>query len=191
MKKQFFFASVLLLLSSVFVRAQADPPPAAPDYDPSGWKEYIFADDNVRFRLPAEPEREQEPVSADKHSSRVYTHQSFMIFQLRVGSWPAENTLESAAVISGARDGALNAVKELGPKVIKELEINVDGHAGRFVAVELSNGLLVRMKIFGVKNRLYVAAVMVEKGQRHGVNWENDFERSAMAFLDSIHLVSN
>jgi len=189
--KIYIFAGALLLFFSAFVRAQADPPGAAPDYDPRGWKEYSFPDDNVRFRSPAEPERVEEAVTPDKRSSRVYTRESFMIFQLRVGTWAPNHNLESTAVVSSARDGALNAVKELEPKVIKEQEINVDGHPGRFIWVELNNGFVVRAKIFAVRSRVYIAAVMVEKGKRHGINWENDFEVPAMSFLDSLHLINN
>jgi hypothetical protein len=32
--------------------------------------------------------------------------------------------------------------------------------------------------------------VDVKKGEKHGFNYENDFEKVAMAFLDSVRLVS-
>ena len=66
----------------------------------------------------------------------------------------------------------------------------MDGHAGKFMKVETNDGMVVRSKYFAVKNRLYIAYAISKKGDRHGFNWENDFEIPAMAFLDSIRLAS-
>jgi hypothetical protein len=46
------------------------------------------------------------------------------------------------------------------------------------------------LKIFVVKNKLYLAYAISKKGDRHGFNWENDFEVPAMGFLDSLHLIA-
>ena len=87
-------------------------------------------------------------------------------------------------------NGGLARLKNLEPKVLVEQDLSLDGHAGKFMKVETSDGMVVRSKYFAVKNRLYIAYAISKKGDRHGFNWENDFEIPAMAFLDSIRLAS-
>ena len=84
----------------------------------------------------------------------------------------------------------LDRIKDLEPKILEQKDVSVDGYPARFVKVETNNGLLMRVKFFGVGKRLYIGQAIVKKGDRHGINWENDFEIPAMAFLDSLHLIA-
>jgi hypothetical protein len=70
---------IFVCLSAICVSAQQDgPPPAAPDYSPDSWKEYSFAQDNIRFRFPAE-----RKVSSEDKGHR-YERSSFIDFSLTV-----------------------------------------------------------------------------------------------------------
>ena len=69
-------------------------------------------------------------------------------------------------------------------------DVFVDGHPAKFLKVETNNGLVMRWKIFAVKNKMYTAYAITKKGVRHGFNWENDFEIPAMGFLDSLHMIA-
>jgi hypothetical protein len=80
----------------------------------------------------------------------------------------------------------LERIKNLEPKILSQQDILVDGHPGRFATLETNNGLLMRVKFFFAGTRLYIAQAIVKKG----VNWENDFEIPAMAFLDSLRLIN-
>jgi hypothetical protein len=188
------FATAFIFVFAAFAAAQGPPPPPAPapDYSPNGWKEYTFKDDGVRFRFPVEPKRRDDTLGADVYPTHVYERNSFMRFELTVITRPSNENLEERgkAGLNAARDGALNNIKNLQPKIIKDEEITVDGHSGKFVQIETNDGRVYRTKCFFVANRMYIATTIVEKGKRHGFNWENDFELPAMAFLDSIHVIT-
>ncbi len=192
--KRFFFVAIVfafLLVGGISVSAQKAaplPPPApVPDYFPLQWKEYSFAEDNIRFRFPVEPKRQERFVGTGKHVAHLYRHQSFMLFDVSVIFFPDDYDLGSNAdVLENAIQGGLDSVKEFEPKILEQEDSVVDGHPSRFVLVESNHGLILRLKTFTVKNRLYTAMTVTEKGKPHGFNSENDFEVIAMAFLDSV-----
>lgn len=196
MKKLLLFTAFFSLFAiAVFAQAPPPPPPAAPDYNPKGWKEYSFENDNVRFKFPAEPKVTETTSGSVKAPTRIYERHSLMSFFVMVSDSPSgddtEARSESTNLIQKMRDGALERVKDREPKVLEESDVRVDGHPGRFLKVETKDGLVSRMKFFVVKNRIYIAMASVQKGQKHGFNWENDFEIPAMAFLDSIRIIAN
>ena len=194
MKKLLLFA-VFLILFAVPVLAQqlGDPPLPVPDYNPKGWKEYSFEKDKVKFRFPVEPKPvETTSGTVTKLPGRIYQRDSFMTFSLMALEAPSGTDIESkTGLILKMRDAYLEQIKGGDPKVIKDLEITVDGHSGRFIHVETNDGMVIRIKFFVAKNRIYYMTTMVKKGETHGDNWANDFEIPAMAFLDSIHLITN
>src|SRR5262249_42769654 len=149
----------------------------------------------ITFKFPVEPKPvETTSGTTAKRPTRVYERKSFMDFSLMVVEGPSDFDAESngrgTGVMLNIRDTWLEKLKSSDPKIIKDVEIAVDGHPGRFVHVETNDGYVYRTKIFLTKNRLYYAFVVVKKGERHGFNWENDFEMPATAFLDSIHLIT-
>ena len=189
MMRTSFFVAFLILLFPVFVSAQSDPPPPAPDYNPKLWKEYSFAEDDVRFKFPVEPTREDGTSAIGP--SHSYTRKGFLFLQVLVMIGPADKNVEAIPdIVKTMRDSGINNIQNLGPKIIKEADLKVDGHLGKFVQLETDTGLVMRMKFFAVKNRVYVIQAIVKKGERHGFNWESDFEVPTMAFLESVQLAS-
>ena len=192
-KTSIFFPFFVSVLSALLYAQQAPPPPdMAPDYFPKEWKEYVFKDDGVRFKFPVEAKRMDVVTgNIDPHPAHNYEHQSFMFLQLVVSNWPADTDLEASNNgLNNGRDGMLASIKDREPKILQEDDIKIDGHNGKFIKFETNNGILARVNVFAVKNKLYIAAVYLMKGRRHGVNWENDFEIPAMGFLDSIHVIT-
>jgi hypothetical protein len=194
MKLRFSLVLIALLLTaSLSALAQAPPPPdMAPDYAPKLWKEYSFADDNVRFRFPAPPERVVGTTGAAKRPSRTYTRESFMYLDLTVIDFTGDlgKVVDKKALLDGGVKGMLDGIKKLDPKILVEEDVSVDGSPGRFLKIDTKSGLLLRVKFFSVDNKLYIAQAIVKKGERHGTNWEDDFEIPTMAFLDSLHLIA-
>ncbi|MCA1620042.1 MAG: hypothetical protein LC795_12165 [Acidobacteria bacterium] len=201
MRRLTFFLTLafVALLAANSANAQADPPPPpppVPDYSPQRWKEYVYEQDNVRFRFPVEPKIKTTSTNESFGTvmSRSYRRESFLVLELTVNEYPAdidfEKAMPSKELLEKMRDAGLAEVKDVNPKVIRESDITVDGHAGKFLHVETSNGQSIRLKFFVVKNRMYFSYAEVRKGQKHGTNYENDFEQVAMGFLDSIRLVS-
>lgn len=190
----------VVLLGAAPARAQGGPPPPpppAPDYFPERWKEYVYEVDNLRFRFPAEPQVETESMkeSFGTRTMRIYSHQSFVLMKLMVYEYPPGRADFEAMEAERGFLGqmvqlGLDKVKDENPKVIKQSDITVDGHAGKFVHVETGTGRSIRYQVFFVKNRMYASYAEVRKGERHGHNFENDFEKVVMGFMDSIRLVA-
>ena len=196
MKKLLLFAAFLSLFA-IPVLAQLPPPPLAPDYNPKGWKEYSFENDNVRFIFPAEPKVTETTTGTDdtKKLTRTYERASFLSLGLTVTEFLSGQDMEAKSkemdLIQKMHDAGIERLKDRDPKIIKDSDITVDGHPGRFFQVETNDGFVTRVKFFLVKNRAYFAFVGVKKGERHGINDENDFEIPAMAFLDSVRMIKN
>lgn len=190
----------VLLLGAASVRAQGGPPPPpppppSPDYFPEQWKEYVYEVDNVRFRFPVEPEVTTASTneSFGTVTNRHYRRRSFVRMQLSVHEFPAHADFEAEGakgLLAQMVEASLAEIKDENPKVIKESDITVDGHAGKFLHIETGSGKSIRYKFFLVRNRMYNSYAEVKKGARHGHNFENDFEKVAMGFLDSIRLAA-
>lgn len=191
-----FFALIIFMFAASPAPAQDDdPPPPSPVYFPQNWKEFTYENDGVKFRFPANPAlaTSTEDTSRMKVITRKYTWQSFIAMELWVVEYPADINLEEfkpvKETLQELRRIALDKVKATNSKFIKESDITVDGHAGKFMHLENSAGEVLRLKFFLVKNRMYYAFAAVKKGEKHGFNYENDFEKVAMGFLDSIKLI--
>jgi len=196
-----YLALFALLLGAASASAQSAPPPPPPapalDYFPDKWKEYVYEKDNVKFRLPAEPKVTSSSTNADFGTvmTRTYTHNSFIQFMAQVTEFPQFMNFEEGTTVKEmldeARDEMLN-LKQYEPKLIKESDVTVDGHPGRLFHFQSTKGegTTLRVKIFYVRNRLYFVSTEVKTGEKHGHNFENDFEKVTMAFLDSIKLVA-
>ena len=180
--------------SSFAQTTPAPPPPPIPDYSPESWKEFTFENDNVKIRYPKQPTL----TTVDKDSSGVairnYVHASFIRLVLSVNEYPSTVNLEAVLptkdLFLKLREGMLANIARFDPHIIKEYDTSVSGYPAKFMHVEGSNGDVVRTKFFVVKNRFYILMTSVKKGSKHGSNSENDFEKVAMAFLDSVQLTS-
>ena len=164
------------------------PPDVAPDYTPETWKEYSYPQDNLRFRFPDEPQ-----ITESAKDGRTYVRQSFMTFTLSVSEagidvgHDKEQQQRYLILISMTLE---KNFESSGAKLLKSEDITLDGDPAKLFVFESKDGILSRAKVFVVKDKVYSAEVDVKKGERHGVNSGNDFEKPAMAFLDSIHLIS-
>lgn len=184
----------LVFLSAILVSAQAEPPPLpppppAPDYSPDLWKEYTYKEDGVRFRFPAEP----KITELADGKGRRYGRRSFMNFSLEISEAGIDvgNNKESQKryliLIAMTLEKAAEAD---GTKIIKNEDTTVDGVPAKLFVLEGKDGFVTRGKVFVIKDKVYSAESIVKKGERHGFNWENDFEKPAMAFLDSVRLIT-
>jgi hypothetical protein len=190
MKKALLFASFIFLLAMSVAAQKPAAAPDAPELKPDQWKEYSYAEDNVRFRLPAEP----DITKTSKDNTHKYARESAVTFDLTVSDAGIDvgkdRTVQQKylILISMSLD---QEIKSSGAKLIKREDTKVDGNPALFVQYESKDGIVTRAKIFALKDRVYMATTEVEKSEQQGANSENDLERSALAFLDSIHLISN
>jgi hypothetical protein len=188
-------AFVLCGSLSILAQNPPAPPPAAPDYSPSTWKEYSYPVHDFKIRLP------KSPVFASKtgdgktspNATHSYTHKSFL--QLAVEIWeypPVVNfeTLPEKELLDKMQAGGMAAIADLQPKLINQSDMKVGTRTARFFHVETNNGEVLRGFFLIKKNRIYYLYGSVLKGRPHGLNHENNFEKPVMAFLNSFQLLN-
>lgn len=186
---------ILLVMFAFRVTATAQPappPPPAPDYFPDKWKEYIYENDGVKIKFPVEPVitlETGEAANGIKFTTRKYVRSSFVGLQLWVIEYPS-NLVSGKEALAKTWASAIEGIKAKSPKIIKETDISVDGHGGTFIHLETNDGAVTRLKFFIIANRAYYLFAAVRKGEKHGFNHENDFEKVAMGFLDSVRFIS-
>lgn len=190
-----FFALTFAFLGATPTFAQTSPPPPpAPDYSPENWKEFTFENDNVKIRYPKQPTLTTRTEESSGVAIRNYVHASFIRLVLSVNEYPSNVNLEEALptkdLFLKLREGMLANIARFDPRIIKEYDTSVSGYPAKFMHVEGNNGDVVRTKFFVVKNRFYILMTSVKKGATHGSNYENDFEKVAMGFLDSVQLIT-
>ena len=91
--------------------------------------------------------------------------------------------------LDSAREGSLKRIAKEDPRVIKESDISLDGHAGRFLQVELKGDAMVRMRYAVAGNRVYVVGVGSPKTKPEVVDATNDYETIATRFMDSFKII--
>jgi hypothetical protein len=189
--------SLVALLLFAFAHAalsQAPAPKPVPEQDPKNWKEFTYTADNVKFRLPAEPKLTDATRPNDKVTEHNYMLESFVVFTVSVLTAPGDfaSVGKPADILQGIYEANLAGVKDKKPVVLADnKEVTVDGSPARFYVIETSDNVVTRIKTFIVKNRVYIGVAAVDKGQRPGVNAENNYEVPAMAFLDSVRPIAN
>gem|GEM_PF-5465257 len=185
-----FLTAFLFLLSAGSAIAQKQPPAMSPDYFPERWEEFTYQDDLFKIHFPKTPQVASIPGKKGE-TTRIYKHRSFVAFEIRVTTFPAtlEGKIPVEALFEEMKKLGLEGIKNYNPKIIAETDITQDGKAGRFIHAETSDGAVLRMKFFLSGARIFYLFAETEKGAKHGINWENDFEKVAMGFLDSFKLL--
>jgi hypothetical protein len=83
------------------------------------------------------------------------------------------------------RDSGIANIANGSPRIIKETDLSVSGHPGRFLQIELADGTVLRVKYIVLKNRVYNLIATSRKAHPNVMGSENDYQEIAMAFLDS------
>ncbi|HEY8561317.1 MAG TPA: hypothetical protein VIL74_13150 [Pyrinomonadaceae bacterium] len=169
---------------------QKQPPAMSADYFPERWKEFSYPQDGFKIRFPKEPTI--TTVAGQKgETTTIYKHASFVPLEIRVTTFPVnlEERISAKTILEEMKKIGFEGTKELAPKIIKETDIAANGKTGKFIHTEASTGEVLRMKFFVSGARVYYMFAGSKKGDKHGVNWENDFEKVAMGFLDSFKVL--
>jgi hypothetical protein len=171
------------------------PPPPAKDYFPNLWKEFASSDGKFKILLPGLPKESirSEESSNGKVFLHVVTYKSFISYSVMYVDH-AQAIDDPATVkqfLANARDNGLSAVTQAHPRVVRDSEIEVSGHPGRFLHVELLDRAVLRVRWIVVGNRLYVVSATTPKGRPNVMGAENDYEKIAFNFLDSFQLVGS
>ena len=110
-----------------------------------------------------------------------------------VGYFDYPINLESADLVKKAldiaREGSLSRVAKEDPRIIKESDISIAGHPGRFLQIELKSDAMVRVRYAIAENRLYVLSVGTPKEKPKVTDARNDYETLATSFMDSFKII--
>ncbi len=91
--------------------------------------------------------------------------------------------------LDSAREGSLSRVAKEDPQIVKESNISIEGHPGRFLQIELKGDAMIRMRYFIAANRIYVVGAGTPKKKPQVVDASNDYETLATTFMDSFKLI--
>ena len=91
--------------------------------------------------------------------------------------------------LDSAREGSLSRVAKEDPRIIKEVDISIDGHPGRFLQVELKGDAMVRLRYFVAGNRIYSFGAGTPKKKPQVVDATTDYERLTTSFMDSFKII--
>jgi hypothetical protein len=91
--------------------------------------------------------------------------------------------------LDNAREGSLSRIAKEDPRIIKESDISIEGHPGRFLQIELKGDGMIRMRYFVAANRVYAVGAGTPKKQPEVVDTTNDYEGLATRFIDSFKII--
>jgi hypothetical protein len=176
-------------LSPTVTKAQAPPPPPAKDYFPNTWDEYSSKTGKFRIRFPKQP---QESVKMqDEFEVSVLEYKGLIIYSASSVDYktPIDDPQQVKSMLQSIKAAALGSLKDRGLTVIAEREVTVDGHSGIFVHMEILGKEVFRVQWVAAGSRLYTVITSSRKGMAEEMEGKDDFEKVAMGFINSFHVV--
>ena len=192
-KNKFLMIMIVLLASAHFIAAHAQdpppPPPPAKDYFPKTWDEYSFPAGKFRIRFPQKPiERTTTEdgfqVNSVEYNGLIAYRVSYVDFGV-----PIDDPQKVKEMLQRMKTAALNSIQDKGVRIITDREVAVDGHAGVFVHVEVGAKEVIRMQWIPAGSRLYTISTTSRKGSPQELEGKDDFEKIAIGFIDSFHVM--
>jgi hypothetical protein len=157
------------------------------------WQKYEFKDDMFRIRFPGRPKVTVDPKdpSGVVLSSRMYELTGPTVIYVAAARFAVdfEKLGKAAEVLEAGKTSGMAAIRNQKPDTYKEENITVQGHPGKSVHVETTDGLAYRYRVIIANDRLYAFCVGFQKANRSAKNIKNDPETMAMAFLDSFEIL--
>lgn len=197
MKSQKHLIALILFTCTTLSIAQQRPPATStPTPTPTTVKEYSSSEGRFKvfFPLPCTPNDIHGP--ADTKVGKVPFHMLLCVsptVTFSVSYVDYQIDMEKPDLVKKAldssREGSLARVAKEDPRIIKEVDISVEGHPGRFLQIELKGDGMVRMKYFVAGNRVYAFGAGTPKKKPEVVDATHDYETLATSFMDSFKLI--
>lgn len=175
---------------------QQSPATVTSDPTPKTVKEYSSAEGrfNVSFPVPCKPNEIEGPV--ESKLGTIPMHIVLCVsptatYSVLYNDFPIDlNSPELVKkALDSAREGSLTRVAKEDPHIVKELDVAIEGHPGRFLQIELKGDAMVRVKYFVVGNRSYAVGAGTPKKQPQVIDATNNYEAIATSFMDSFKLI--
>jgi hypothetical protein len=155
-----------------------------PENLPAGWRVVTSKDGGFAIALPGEPVQSKRRVMTAAGTLDVYL---FLVDGKDDASYVVSySDLPAAQVKAGNEEKRLDfasegAVSNARGKLRSEKKVTLDGHPGRELVIEAENEVVIRMRIFAVKQRLFQAMAMGQGAFAQS--------KDAHRFLDSLRLI--
>ena len=165
------------------------PPPPVVDYFPDKWDEYISQEGKFRIRFPKKPiesvdKQERYDIHLMEHNGLILYQVSYVDYKVSV-----DDPRNVRVLLQGVKTAALNAILGDDFRIVADREIVVDGHHGVFVHLEVKEKKVIRMQLVAAGTRLYIISTTSRKGSPNELEGKDDFQKVAMGFMDSFHVL--
>jgi hypothetical protein len=157
---------------------------AQPENLPQGWRVFTSKEGSFSVKLPGAPEERKQRVTTATTTLDVYlflveAKEEGAAYVVSYSDLPADEVKPGAENkrLDLARDGA---VEKARGKLRSEKKIELDGFPGRELVIETPKDVVIRMRLYAVKQRLYQAMAMGPGGFAQS--------KDATLFLDSLRL---
>ena len=150
---------------------------------PAGWSVFTSKEGGFSVAVPGKPAENKQRVNTATATLEVHLFvvegMKDTVYVVSYSDLPAAEIKAGTAEkrLDFARDGAVNNARG---KLRTEKKITLDNHPGRELIIEAEKGVVIKMRIYAVKQRLYQAMAMGS-----GVFTQS---KDAALFLDSLRL---
>jgi hypothetical protein len=185
----FLIISLIVALNTTVFAQQPSPSPP-PDYSPDKWSEYSSPLGEYRIRFPGRPS--DVSTNNGKVETRGMEYKGVLTYRVIYVDY-GESIDDPAKVkdlLQGIKEAALNAVRDRGLLVVADNEVEVDGHPGVFVHVEVQRRSVVRMQWVISGSRLYTISTLSDKTTSKDPEAKDDYESTSATFIKSFHITS-
>jgi hypothetical protein len=181
------FLSMLLMFAAALVAPAQEPQSPPRDFSPDKWDEYTSEQGRFKIRFPGTPK--EEPGKLGAH---FVSYSGFLDYRVSYVDEPElSDNLESAKRYLREMKAVTNAIATLGnERIVKEEEVTIDGYPGNFTYVQSTKGWIRDLQIV-VGKRVYTIIVEGRLAQANELEGKDNFEKPAMAFINSFKLVLN
>ena len=175
------FISASYMTAPVVTKSQGPPPPAR-DYFPDKWDEYTSEQGRFRIRFPGKPTEEFSPVGV-----HFLSYAGLLNYRVSYVDEPelSDDPVSAKRYLQETKSATLELTKISGERIVSERTVTVDGHPGYFSHVESATGWIRSQEVV-VGKRVYT---MIVEGRKDALAGKNDFEKVALAFINSFKLI--
>jgi len=166
-----------------------EPPPPAKDYFPNTWEEFTFPKGQFKIRFPQKPQeamvnQDDLEIHAISHKGLMNYRVSFVDFKVRI-----DQPDKVKGLLQGVKSAALKAIGDKTFDIKADREVLVDRYSGVFVHLEVQGREVVRMQWIAAGSHLYSISAESRKGSPQELEGADDYEKVAMGFINSFHVI--
>ncbi|HEY0097640.1 MAG TPA: hypothetical protein VGB76_01690, partial [Pyrinomonadaceae bacterium] len=173
---------------TVTARVLTEPLPA--EYDPAAWKVYKSEAGRFSVLFPGTPQEETDKLQSGVHEVPIHIlkFNALAAYALMYLDSPAAFDLPPEATRKMLDAHAKQAIATFQATTLQQKEVALDGHPGLAYMVRLPDGLIMRLRVYAVRSRLYQLMIVTPPEQGATDGQRRFYEATADKFLDSFKL---